>query len=157
LGIIVAGLGAAAAWLASNEDRIAQALLKTIESGLKTDAHIEQIHLDMWSQFPHVSVIIENAWILDSGASADTLLRAEQIQLACNAWALWNGNYELKELDISDARILLRQDERGQWNTDVWDFSDADSTAKTASITIEQLRLQSVALTLGSDRRETAL
>jgi len=150
LGIIVAGLGAAAAWLAANEDRIAQALLKTIERGLKTDAHIEQIHLDMWSQFPHVSVIIEDAWLMDSGASADTLLRAQQIQLACNAWALWNDNYELKELDISDARILLREDERGQWNTDVWHFDDAESTGKTASITIEQLRLSSVALTLGS-------
>ena len=147
---MVAGLGAAAAWLAANEDRIAQALLKTIERGLKTDAHIEHIHLDMWSQFPHVSVIIEDAWLLDSGSSADTLLRAKQIQLACNAWALWNGNYKLSELDISNATVLLREDERGQWNTDVWDFSDADSTAKAGSITIEQLRLRSVALTLGS-------
>ena len=150
LGIIVAGLGAATAWLAANEDRIAQALLKTIERGLKTDAHITEINLDMWSQFPHVSLVMEGVWLLDSGASPDTLLRAEQIQLACNAWALWHGNYELSNLDISNARIHLREDEQGQWNTDVWHFDDTDTTSKVASIAIEQLRLQSVDLILGS-------
>ncbi|MGA0435573.1 MAG: hypothetical protein ACO3MV_07880 [Flavobacteriales bacterium] len=41
-------IGGAVAWLANNEDKIANSLLKELDARLLTDAHISKINLSSW-------------------------------------------------------------------------------------------------------------
>lgn len=124
LAILFAGMFALfagmVAWLFANEERLSQALLKELDARLTQDAHIGQIELSVWSNFPDVSLVLKDSWIMDSFGQGDTLLDAKEIYLACNAIELWRGRFSLTTLSIADAKIHLKQDADGRWNSDVW-------------------------------------
>ena len=125
--------GAAVGWLALNQDRLAQKLIERLEAHLLTDAHIDHIDLDIWSHFPNISLVLHDAWLLGSHSPADTLLKAEELSIACNALQLIGGNYDLTALDLSNASLSIASNSSG-WNTRVWDPGDGDSEAERFAI-----------------------
>ncbi len=144
--LLVLACGAAGiAWLVSNEDRLTQQLLLELDQRLLTDAHIEAIELDLWSHFPDVSLVLNGVWALDSFGSNDTLIQADQIQLACNAFQLLRGQYELSELSISDGDLNLQSTQDGEWNTAIW-RSPSEGSSSNASYSIQLLSLQRTAV-----------
>jgi hypothetical protein len=155
LGILSAILlltGAGVGWLALNQDRFAGALIQRLEAHLLTDAHIDHIDLDIWSHFPNISLVLHDAWLLGSHSPADTLLKAEELSIACNALQLIGGNYELTALDLSNASLSIASNSNG-WNTQVWDAGDGDSEGE--QFAIEQLVLMDVQVKV--DAQEVAV
>jgi hypothetical protein len=155
LGILAAILilaGAGVGWLALNQDRLARALIERLEAHLLTDAHIDHIDLDIWSHFPNVSLVLHDAWLLGSHSPADTLLKAEELSIACNALQLIGGNYDLTALDLSNASLSITSNSNG-WNTQVWDAGDGDSEGE--QFAIEQLVLMDVQVKV--DAQEVAV
>ena len=109
-GILAAVLlltGAGAGWVALNQDRLARALIERLEAHLLTDAHIDHIDVDLLSHFPNVSLVLHDAWLLGSHSPTDTLLKAHELSVACNALQLIGGNYELTALDVSNASLSV--------------------------------------------------
>lgn len=144
LGILAAILiltGAGVGWLALHQDRIARALIERLEAHLLTDAYIDHIDLDIWSHFPNVSLVLHDAWLLGSHSPNDTLLKAEELSIACNALQLIGGNYDLTALDLSNASLSIASNSSGR-NTRVWDSGDGDSEGERFAI--EQLVLVNV-------------
>ena len=74
-------IGGGAIWLLQNEDKVEAAVLRTFSERLKTTAHIESIHLDIWSSFPRVSLILEDIYVIGSGVHPDTLFKAPSLSL----------------------------------------------------------------------------
>jgi len=130
-------IGSGAIWLLQNEDKVEAAVLSAFSERLKTNAHIESIHLDIWSSFPRVSLILEDVYVLGSEVRPDTLLKTPHLALECNAWKLMQGQYELQALRLEDAEIKLIQNPQGNWNTDVWK-SSGDSLS-TSIFAIDEL------------------
>jgi hypothetical protein len=59
-------------WLSSHEDETEAAVLKALAAQLQTDAHIEKVTLDLWSDFPYVSLRLDHIWLMGStGKSND--------------------------------------------------------------------------------------
>ncbi len=148
LGVLAAILlltGAGVGWFALNQDRLARSLIERLEAHLLTDAHIDHIDLDIWSHFPNISLVLHDAWLLGSHSPADTLLKAEELSIACNALQLIGGNYDLTALDLSNASLSITSNSNG-WNTRVWDTGDGDSEAERFAI--EQLVLMDIQVTV---------
>ena len=155
LGILAAFLlltGAGAGWLALNQDRFAGALIERLDAHLLTDAHIDHIDLDIWTHFPNVSLVLHDAWLLGSHSPADTLLKAEELSIACNALQLISGNYELTALDLSNASLSIASNSNG-WNTSVWDAGEGNSDGERFAI--EKLTLKDVQVAV--DEQEIAV
>jgi len=134
---VAAGVGVY--WLSQNEGKAEAAILEALSERLKTDGHIESIHLDAWSSFPHISLVLNNVHILGSGDSPDTLLQSPSLSLECNAWKLVQGQYELRALRIENAEIQLTQDAQGVWNTDVW--KSPEDSSSTSLFAIDELSI----------------
>lgn len=129
--IITVVIGGAVAWLANNEDKIANSLLKELDARLLTDAHISKINLSIWKQFPSVSIALEGVWLMDSYGKGDTLLRADEVSLSCDALELIQGRYVLRNLEIRNAQINLKANDQDGWNTTVWLNDSLDSSTNT--------------------------
>lgn len=152
-------LAGGAAWFAANQDRFAQALVERLEERLVTDAHIERIELDLWSHFPEVSLVLHDVWLLGSHSQMDTLMKASELAVACNAIHLVRGQYTLQALEVRDGYMALAS-KAGAWNTDVWQATD-DAT-ENASFAVEQLSLLGMRIhvngeAVGIDRADFAL
>ena len=145
-------IGGGAIWLFQNEDKAEAAVLIALSERLKTNAHIESIHLDIWSSFPRVSLILENMYILGSGIHSDTLLKTHQLALECNALKLIQGQYELQALRLENAEINLVSNRQGHWNTDVW--KPSGDSLSTSLFAIDDLTVKSTVVTL-DDRQIT--
>lgn len=137
--VFTAIAGGGAGWLLLNEERLASALIERLEAHLLTDAHIDHIELDLWSHFPQVSLVLHDAWLLGSNSTSDTLVKAEELAVACNAFDLISGNYRLNALDIRRGQISLLADASG-WNTNVWQKGSDESQSE--SFAIERLALR---------------
>ena len=151
LGILAALLllaGAGVSWLTLNQDRFAGALIERLEAHLLTDAHIDHIDLDIWSHFPNVSLVLHDTWLLGSHSPADTLLKAEELSIACNALQLISGNYDLTALDLSNASLTIASNSTG-WNTQVWDAGEGN--AEGERFAIEQLVLMDVQVAVNTE------
>ena len=81
---IVAAAGAAY-WLSENHEKAEAAIVTALSQRLKTDAHIGSVHLDIWTSFPHVSLVLEDVHLMGSERANDTLLIAPRLVLECNA------------------------------------------------------------------------
>lgn len=147
--VFTALLGGGAAWLFLNQDRLAGALIERLEAHLLTDAHIDHIELDLWSHFPHVSLVLHDTWLLGSHAPNDTLMQAEELAVACNAFDLIRGNYRLNALDVRNGTMALASSATG-WNTRVWKQSEGE--AQSESFAIEQLALHGLRLQVDANR-----
>lgn len=147
-------IGGSAYWLFQNEDKVEASILKALSERLKTDGHIESVHLDVWSSFPHVSLVLSNVHVLGSANRTDTLVRAQELALECNAWKLLQGQYQLQALRLEGAHVHLLQGRNGQWNTDVWKSSE-DST-KTALFAIDELAVLNSTVKVGNRQIEIA-
>ena len=142
VAVVVAAIGAGV-WLVLYSDVIERVVRKELARGMQTDWQIEGIHIRLWDEFPRVSAVLEGVYVAGSGSAGDTLLRAEEVALAFDAWGLLQGRYVLEELTLEGAEVRLRKDADGRWNTDVW---RTDSAATTTPWTLEDLRLSAVRL-----------
>ena len=146
----IAAVGGAAYWLSQNHEKAEAAIVTALSERLKTDAHIGSVHLDIWTSFPHVSLVLEDVHLMGSGRSNDTLLMAPRLVLECNALKLLGGQYQLQALALENAKIALNKNPQGQWNTDIWD-SSGDSTA-TNLFAIDDLSISNSTLTVWRER-----
>ncbi len=135
-------------WISQNQDKTEAVVLQALSDRLKTDSNIASIRLDIWSSFPHVSIILSDVHLMGSGANADTLLQARELSLECNAWKLIQGKYQLQALQLEDAQIHLKQNSNGKWNTEVWKSSE-DSTS-TSLFAIDDLTILNSTLAFGN-------
>lgn len=128
-------------WLVRNEAAAETALRSSLESHLKAESHFETMRLDIWQDFPFVSLVLDDVWVLGTGQ--DTLLQARQLAMRCNGIKLIRGSYALESVKVSDGRVRLVSDAAGNWNTDVWN-SDNDSVGDQADFAVRSLEIENL-------------
>ena len=88
--------GGAGGWALTQGGALEDALLRQISSSLRTRGHITEIELNLWDDFPRISLSMRGVWLEGSwrggpGAgpfSGDTLLRAYRLGLTLDALSL---------------------------------------------------------------------
>lgn len=123
--------GGALLWIVQHEAEAESAVLESIASHLLTDAHIGDVTLDIWTDFPRISLRLEDVVLLgSSGSPSDTLLKADQLQLHCNAFQLLRGQYQIESASMEGGFVSLLSSPDGSWNTAVWKTDDAENQSE---------------------------
>jgi hypothetical protein len=142
-GILLALLlaGGAILWLATHEEEIEAVVLAELGKSLLTDAHIGDMHVSWWQDFPRITVGLESVWLAGSGTSlsdespGDTLLRAGRLGLAFDLIQLFQGQYVLHGLSLEDGELNLERRQDGSWNWDVWKTDSTSTEVEKWAIT----------------------
>lgn len=148
LSLFLLGLGALVVLISQN-DALEQVVLDQIAASLTTRGHITEIDLNLWDDFPMVSLSLHDVWIAGSGEggpgagsySGDTLLKAARIGLNINALSLLTESPQVEAMTLDDAAIVLAKRADGEWNSNVWKQSTAEGPL---DFKIESLRLSNV-------------
>ena len=140
-------VGGGLLWIVQHEAEAESAVLESIASHLLTDAHIGDVTLDIWTDFPHISLRLEDVVLMgSSGSPSDTLLKADQLQLHCNAFQLLRGQYQIQSASMEGGFISLLSTPNGSWNTAVWKTDDAENQSEARfainGLTLSQCEVQ---------------
>ena len=143
VGGLVLVVGSGAVWLARNGDLIERAVRRQLDRSMITPWEVGDIELSWWAGFPRIAAVLHDVQVAGSGPAGDTLLRADRVTLAFDAWGLFRGRYVLEEIGLDGGEIRLREQPDGSWNTEVW---REDPEAEATPWTVESLVVNTVRL-----------
>lgn len=123
LGIIISLMILITVGLLIFHKKIESYALSQLNNYLKTEVHVFDMDITFWSTFPSISIEFQKVLITDQkplpNTKGDTLLFAQKLNLNLNTIEFWKGNYTVKSIDVSGARIGLRVSEDGNVNYDI--------------------------------------
>jgi len=129
--------------------QIKEAVIKAANENLNAKVQIEDFGLNMFSNFPNITLSLENVSLSGVGDfEGDTLVKAKSADATLNLIQLLKGNYEISKINLKEASIYAKVLEDGRVNWDVVK-ADAEDTAQDAEVTGDSsfsMKLQKVAL-----------
>ncbi|MEO9258392.1 MAG: AsmA-like C-terminal region-containing protein, partial [Crocinitomicaceae bacterium] len=124
--------------------------LSQLNNYLKTEVHVYDMDITFWSTFPSISIEFQKVLITDQiplpNTKGDTLLFAQKLNLNLNTIEFWKGNYTVKSIDVSDARIGLRVSEDGNVNYDIIK-TDKENKDQKFQFSLKDVRFHKLDLT----------
>ncbi|MFO7977914.1 MAG: AsmA-like C-terminal region-containing protein [Bacteroidales bacterium] len=140
------------------QERIQNLFLQNINQNLRTEVQVDNIRLDLFRRFPNASLTFSNTRIFepDPANSSDTLVQAGRIFLKFNLWDLIKGDYTLRQIEISNARIRPSIHQDGTNNFTIWNSSQQESTG-SFSISLERIILNQVLVEFENQMTNTLL
>ncbi len=108
-------------------DNVKESFLARVNEGLRTEIFVEDISLNIFRNFPSVSLTLSNVTMLGSAQPADTLLSARKIYFRFGIPDMIRGNYTVKQLEIAQARINMRLLSDGTNNYTFWEATKQDT------------------------------
>ena len=142
-------LFATASWYIANNygDIIKKAVVEQLNERLKSEVKVGEIQVSTWRKIPFFSLKFEDVVIFEPAEfspSPDTLLEIEKVYFQFNLWDLYQGNYNLKRVDIENAKAIFKVDNKGRQNFVFWK-EVSDSTKSDFNLALDQINLKSVA------------
>ena len=108
------------------KDRLIAYGIEAINNELNAPVNVDGIHFSLVNTFPYASIVLENVTVKSpeqgfrrSGfrhTKADTLLSVRKLSLSFNIRKLLDNELELNSMKISDGRIFILVDNRGNDN-----------------------------------------
>ncbi len=128
-----------------------------LDERLATEIHIQKddIHFTLIKNFPNLSISLNNLFIKSTADpdlsevsfnSIDTLLFAKEIHFVFNMKSLFQKEYELKRIELEDAKLNLFKDKAGQVNYKIFRSLPKDSIPKSFSLNLRKISLKNVSL-----------
>ena len=102
------------------EDEIVTYALQSVQQNLKTKSSIREADLTLWNNFPSVSIRFKEVYVEENSEAHDTLLFAKELYLSFDIIDLFNGNYNIDEIEAKEGSLNMRVNSKGQMNWDVW-------------------------------------
>ncbi|HIO59848.1 MAG TPA: hypothetical protein EYN28_06715, partial [Flavobacteriales bacterium] len=138
-------LGAITLFVLINGDRFKSFALESMNEKLSTELSVEEMGLSVWAEFPMVTVDLKKVVLMGSvshsGATADTLIRANSLGVALSLWDVLFGEPKIDALVLEDGVINVRELKNGTWNTSIL---ESDSASKPSKLTISKITLRDV-------------
>ena len=108
------------------KDRLIAYGIEAINNELNAPVNVDGIHFSLINTFPYASIVLENVTVMspEQGfkrkgfrhTQADTLLSVRKLSLSFNIRKLLDNELELNSMKISDGRIFILIDNRGNDN-----------------------------------------
>jgi len=129
------------------QDDVKEYVIKQLNDQLNTEVIVDGKNIDFTviKNFPYASVDFKNIKALDAMKSEhrDTLFSAGKISLQFNIIDIFNKNYHIKKIELSDADLKIRIDKDGSDNYHFWKESK-DSVNSGFSFALEKIVLKNV-------------
>lgn len=130
------------------KDHICQLVLNELNNELIEPIQVSDVDLVFWGSFPNLSVDLKGVYIKDKFSTknhTDTLLSADNIRMRFNPIDLWNEQYNIKYLEVSNGVTKLKTNSKGESNYDIFKPTNSKdpstSNIKLQHIFIQKLRL----------------
>jgi hypothetical protein len=99
------------------QQEITQSALARINEEFVGFLTIEDSYISPFANFPYISIDLKNIRFYDSKElDAEPIYEAADFYLGFNIWDIFNGNYRVKKLSISEGKLNLEQYENGDIN-----------------------------------------
>ena len=117
LAVPVVLLSIAIAVLYLKQDGLIQSEINALNKNYKGEIKVGDTHLEPFTNFPYISIKVDNVSIRESKASgAEELLHVADIYAGFNIWDILKGNYDVKNLRIEDGFLNLIYHKDGTLN-----------------------------------------
>lgn len=141
--LLAAGL-AVMGWI--YRDNVSHRFIDAINRQLSAELKTEEVQLNLFRSFPLASVSFKNTTISNPGETEkEPLLIAGDIRLEFNIADILRGDYSVRRVNISEARLSLRTDSLGRHNYIIWK-SSADTATQGFRFDIRSMQLNNVNL-----------
>lgn len=154
-GIVLSIMILSTAALLVFHKKIENYALSQLNHFLKTEVYVFDMEITFWSTFPSVSIEFEKVLITDHKAipntKSDTLLFADKLNLNLNTAEFWKGNYKVKSIQLTDARVGLRVAENGYVNYNIIK-SNGNNASQNFKFSLEDVLFNNLTLTYDNYR-----
>jgi hypothetical protein len=121
------------------EDEIVTYALQSVQQNLKTKSSIREADLTLWNNFPSVSIRFKEVYVEENSEAHDTLLFAKELYLSFDIIDLFNGNYNIDEIEAKEGSLNMRVNSMGQMNWDVWKPDTSSTPNEKFKIHLEEI------------------
>jgi hypothetical protein len=121
------------------KDTIIETSIAEINKNLEVPMEVGDVELAFWSSFPNISIDLLNVEIPSRNTST-SLLKSKKFNLRFNPFDLAMGDYNLKQINISDGELNLYVDSLGGDNYNIVKSSEENDDSEF------KLELQAVTL-----------
>lgn len=134
-------------WL--GQDYLVGLFVRGLNQYLCVPVHARRLEVSALDQFPRLSVTLHEVTVQGS-LPTDTaqLARARRLYCAFDAWDVLNGQYRIREITLTDARVHIRRNQQGIGNYHIICPDTASSPPDDAPfrLALEGIRLERVAV-----------
>ena len=106
------------------QDKVKDSFVKRINESLKTEIYVDDISLNVFRNFPSVSLTLSDVTMLGSSEISDTLLTARRIYFRFSLMDLVRQNYSVRQIEIARAKFDMKLFDDGSNNYTFWDVAD---------------------------------
>ncbi len=106
------------------QDRVKNSFVERINESLKTEIYIDNISLNIFRNFPLVSLTLSDVTMLGSTEVQDTLLSARRIYFRFSLMDLIRQNYSVRQIEVARAKFDMKLFEDGINNYTFWEVAD---------------------------------
>ena len=108
------------------KDEVKNVVVQSLNQRLKTKIEVEHISFSLIRHFPYPSLTFTNVVVFEPNEfiTSGQVLNAREIVLILSFTSLFNDNYSLLQVSITDALLNLQIDENGNANYNIWKSSD---------------------------------
>jgi len=126
------------------KDAVQQEAVARVNAQLNAPLAVGGVELDLWSQFPDVSLRLERVFCKDvlPAGSQDTLFYVPSVYVQFAAWDLLMGRTTVKRLTLQGGRVEIRQYADGTGNYRFWKSTDGPNP----QVDLRGVRLENVRL-----------
>ncbi len=126
---------------------------KYLDEHLLTELSMGDIQFRVLKGFPNATVEISDVVLLSGnnfssrdfkGSFADTLLQAKSVLLQFDLMKLFEKEFELKKIDISNGRTNILFDKKNNHNLNIW--KSADSSGQQHAVNLRSIGLNELAV-----------
>ena len=128
--LIALFLGAAGAYVYSNQDQILNFVVKELNQSLKAEIKVKTYKLDLFSHFPEVAIHFSDVECLEvTPQPNEQLFTFKSLYVNLNFWDVIQQDYDIKKLSVEDGYVNIKIYKDGSNNYTFWNpSSDTSST-----------------------------
>jgi len=101
------------------KDRIILQFIREANKSLGTPVTIGKMNVTALEDFPHLSIVFTDVYIEDSHPGKYPLLTAKTISFSLNPWDVYQGEYVVKALRLTESETNLKIDRNGKTNYEI--------------------------------------
>lgn len=98
------------------KDRIINQFIREANKQLNTPITIKKMDVSVFEEFPQLSIVFHDVYVEDSQPGQYPLLTAKKISFQLNPLRVWQGDYTVSGMEVSDSETNLKIDEDGENN-----------------------------------------
>ncbi len=146
LAVLTAALGGLAGYVYTHQDELKAQMLGAVNERLNSPVQIGGLEVDLWGQFPDVSLRFDRVLVPDPQIPTDSLAYAESVYAQFDLFKAIRGTYILQRITLRDGRLKLRWNEDGTHNYGI--FKEDSSETSNAAVQLDGVTVLNTKITL---------